>query len=173
MATTKSTVMDTATESPAEDPAATDVATQEKKAVESAPDAYAEMVNVPQTFEDAMATMEVFYGAKPATFNPYPLLDDKSKLLGIEFLVERFDFIMKKDKAGNITDEVSYVNVKGITKQGSKRFAFNDGSTGVCASLIKFAAKTGRNGGIHCPLGLRVSRYVGPTGEDSETFYLN
>lgn len=167
MATAKSAVVSTASEAPS------DVATQEKKAVESLPMAYTGLPSLPKTFDDAVEAMEDFYGAELASFNPYPLLNDKSKLIGLEFVIERFDFIYKKDKAGNVTDEVSYVNVKAMTRQGNKRFAFNDGGTGICRSLIEFAARTGRDGGIKCPLGLRVSEYETADGGDAQTFYLN
>lgn len=167
MATAKSAVVSTASEAPS------DVATQEKKAVESIPAAYEALAALPETFDDAVAAMEDYYGATLASFNPYPLLNDKSKLIGVEFAIERFDFIYKKDKAGNVTDEVSYVNVKAMTRAGNKRFAFNDGGTGVCRSLIEFAARTGRNGGIKCPLGLRVSEYETADGGEAQTYYLN
>lgn len=139
----------------------------EKAAVNNLPVAYQDLPALPASFEAAMAEMQEHYGAPAASFNAYPLLRDKSKLLDVEFLIERFDFVLKKD--GNI----NYVNVKGITRQGNKRFAFNDGGTGVMRSLIDFEKRTGRNGNIHCPMGLRVSQYEAPDGSDAETYYLN
>jgi hypothetical protein len=95
----------------------------------------------------------------------FPLID-KSKLLGLEFVMLDFSYV----KASDVTEKV-YVNVRAMRRDGVK-FCFNDGGTGVMAQCAEFENQTGRRGGLVASRGLRVSRYTNEHG-DAETYYFN
>jgi hypothetical protein len=87
-------------------------------------------------------------------------IQDKSRLVGVPFLVLDWRFIIDEDT------KREYVNVLVMNGQGGKA-RFNDGSTGVYQQLKHVTEETGVVA-IECRLGLRKSEYTF-TNDKNET----
>ncbi len=112
-------------------------------------------------------------------------LIDKSELVGRPFVIYDFDFQPGKIvlEGGELMTHFDGVdrNVREFvicrivtapaTGKPSEYLVFTDGSTGVYAALRKLADRHGIRR-VRCARGLRVSRYAGPQGGESETYYL-
>lgn len=95
-------------------------------------------------------------------------MDDKSKLIGIPFVILDWRFIVDK-KTQN-----EYASVLVMNTEGSKA-RFNDGSTGVYAQLKTLTERYGVTGGVQCRHGLRKSDYtteVNGKATSATTYYL-
>lgn len=99
------------------------------------------------------------------------LIEDKSLLIDKPFAVLEFRVVTDKDTLRD------YVNVLVMLRDGNHKVRFNDGSTGVMAQCLEYERRTGRNGGILCAKGLRVSEYVKDmpdgTKQPAKTYYFN
>jgi len=112
-------------------------------------------------------------------------LIDKSDLIGKAFVIYDYDFMPGKIKNpdgellmhfdGVEREFREFVVVRIVTAPDangeSEYLVFTDGGTGVYKSLRNLADKHGVRR-VKCRRGLRVSRYEGPQGGDSETYYL-
>lgn len=62
-------------------------------------------------------------------------------------------------KTGELEEErANFVTMFVITPDG-QRYILNDGSTGIARQLEQFTQRTGRNAGLGCKQGFRVSEY--------------
>jgi len=85
--------------------------------------------------------------------------DKRNKLVGVPLLLLNWTF--RGSDYG--TDEDTYVSVQAIQREengGAVKWIINDGGTGIARDLREFTQKTGRDGGMICKTGLRVSDYV-------------
>lgn len=116
----------------------------------------------------------------------FALVEDKADLIGVPFVIAHFsenfsDDYMTHNENINEMQPSKFVSVyclveadHGTFKKGDK-IVFNDGSTGVMATLVAFANEYNRYGGIRCNWGLRSSTYdVLIDGKQSKatTYYL-
>lgn len=102
----------------------------------------------------------------------FAILDDKSKLVGIEMLILEWRL-----NTGNLGGFVSMRAVGKADGGGMLKYIVNDGSTGIYAQLKDFTEKTGKTGGLYLKHGFRVSEYdyEAPDGtrRPAKTFYLD
>lgn len=128
-----------------------------------------------ESLEDAMALAAQMHGsvveADQELGDGFTLINDKKSLIGVPMVFLEWDF-----HAG---DFGTFVTVRAVTRVDgvTKKFIFNDGSTGIRETLQEFTAQTGRRGGLIARHGLRVSEYefTNDKGETSpaETFYID
>lgn len=97
----------------------------------------------------------------------FPVVEDKDKLVKQSMILVDWKFWMGE------YGEAVYV--RGVTTDGRK-FAFIDGSTGICQQLSKYSAKTGKCRGMAVPGGLVRSDYTFTDDSGNEkaakTYYL-
>lgn len=110
--------------------------------------------------------------------NEFEQEKDKDALLGVPFAILEYGFSVSnefRDHDGNFTE---FAWIRGIRLDNMNKVAFSDGSTGIYQQLKDFHARTGRDGGIVCKRGLRVSRdydFVAADGSSGKgtTYYLD
>lgn len=100
----------------------------------------------------------------------FSVLDDKMRLVGIQFIVVKFS-VHKSEKNGG---EFSTLHVVTDTKE---KWIVNDGSTGIHEQMKELKEKMGAVCPLLVPRGLRVSEYDYTDGKGNTsraaTFYLN
>lgn len=118
------------------------------------------------TWESATTQFQYIADSNDA-FGDGVRLVDKSKLIGVEFLVLEMKEVQDKKSFK------SYWNILVILRNGNKA-CFNDGSTGVAKQAEEWIARTGQTGGIYCEKGLRLSEYmveIDGKSELAKTYY--
>lgn len=102
----------------------------------------------------------------------FTLIDDKTKLLGIPFVVVRYA-VNESTKVTRDGKPALFSTIYLITGSGEK-FIINDGSTGIHAQCQEILAQRGKLSGLYVPKGLRVSTYEyndNGTTTEASTFY--
>lgn len=95
-----------------------------------------------------------------AAFGPgFVLLESKDALIDMPFVIVGYRF--------SDGDQGVFVSVEAVVKtpisingEAASKIVFNDGSTGICATLQVIAKTTTEFAPIYCPRGLRKSEYV-------------
>lgn len=100
-----------------------------------------------------------------------PILEDKERLIGVPFVLVYWAF-NHSDTVG--TDFATMF----VLTADNQRYIINDGGVGIMPELLAYTSKNGgRNGGLVCRHGLRVSEYEyeRPDGKKgkAKTFYID
>lgn len=104
---------------------------------------------------------------------------EKRKLCANPLFIMQWEFKFS-DTVTRDGKPVEYVSVRVIAERFGKteKYVFSDGSSGIYRQLRAYTDRTGRQGGMLAPLGLRVSDYKfkDPTTGDetpASTFYID
>lgn len=124
------------------------------------------------SWEDAVAE----FGGPNGITNAAEAFGDGSELLQKDALVGKEFMVLDWSYVTDLDTGREYVNVLVINRQGQKA-RFNDGSTGVYRQCKDYEDRYGgKQGGIYCPKGLRVSEYtteVDGKSQKARTFYFS
>lgn len=114
------------------------------------------------SFDDAVALATAVHGdlamADQELGDGFALLDkdSKAKLVDVPLLLMEWAFY-----PGDFGDEFAAVRLVARNPDGSVgRYILNDGSRGVCDTLRKYTARTGKSGNLLVKKGLRRSDYL-------------
>jgi hypothetical protein len=123
------------------------------------------------SFADVAAQFQDVREASDVLGNGFGVLEDKSKLLNVEFVVVKYA-AHTSDKNGG-----AFSTLHVVTREGEKLIV-NDGSTGIHAQCKELKEKYGNVAPLFVRRGLRVSEYDytdEKTGlqTKAKTFYLN
>lgn len=120
------------------------------------------------TFEDATRLLTEAFGeiadATTEIGDGFTMLDDKDTLINVPLILLHWTFA-----PGDFGKE--FVIARAMTDRGDK-VILTDGGTGLSVQLSEYTKRTGKNGGLLCPRGLRKSDYVNEFGAGT-THYLN
>ena len=94
----------------------------------------------------------------------YEWVRDKTALIGVTLTIVSAQEVMRE---WGLAWEIRAI------ANGRKPVVFADGSSGIAAQLLTMREKGSLKTPFMVPKGLRVSRYRGPNGQDSATFYLD
>lgn len=136
---------------------------------------------LPDSWESALAAMEsigaTISRSDEDLADEFPLID-KERLVNVECMFLTWSISMPNSESYG----TPYIVVRGIRRDG-RRFRFTDGSTGICAQLMKLTEKRIREGfavpnaGLQCVTGLRKSEYDTVDSDGNEvhgvTFYID
>lgn len=138
-----------------------------------------------QSFEDAVALYQQVTGqevveAREEIGDGFDYLDNKDYLVGRPSLILKWEPALSESFTDRDGKPLKTVQVWVITQgiKGTLKFRISDFSTGLCEQLWEYSLRTGRNGGLMAPKGLRKSEfpYVNKeTGERTvaKTYYLD
>lgn len=97
-----------------------------------------------------------------------PILEDKSRLVGVPFILVYWKFYQ-----GDMGEFASM----GILTQSGDRYIVNDGSTGICAQLRELTDKQNIDAMVACKHGFRFSDYTFTAADGTEkparTYYID
>lgn len=110
-----------------------------------------------RSFADAIAIATEVHGEDTTTATGIRVMriEDKRLLTGVPLVLLEWHFLWSEE------NDREYVSVLCVadTKPDPSQWYLNDGSTGIFVELKEYEAKTGKNGNVLCPQGLRVSDY--------------
>lgn len=113
------------------------------------------------SWETAMSFVEGAFGdvinAADALGSGFKMADDAvmARLVGVPLILMQWRFF-----PGDFGKDFVAVDAVQRHDNGSiTKWVFTDGGTGICDQLKDFTKRTGRNGGLGVPKGLRVSNY--------------
>lgn len=126
-------------------------------------DALAEITS----FDDALALLTEVYGenavavASEVMGDGFAMLTDKDKLIGVAFVAVSWNF--------SIGDHGEFVAMKVVTVENKKLIVIDGSTTGICAQMSEYSAKTGKYHGLVVKNGLRRSDYTYTDEQGKET----
>ena len=123
------------------------------------------------SFADVMKVTGNVVNISDVLGNGFSVVDDKTVLIGQEFIVVKYAEHMSETTGG------LFATMHVITAKNEKLIV-NDGSTGIRAQLLELAETQGTVCPLYVPRGLRVSNFTykdEKTGTEKKaaTFYLN
>lgn len=127
------------------------------------------------SFDDALALIQEQYGqggvisASDVLGNGFALLSNKDHLVGVPFLIMKWQFNPGKYAEDFCTALVVTVN--------NQKYIVNDGGQGLCKQLREYTAQSGRQGGMVVQKGLTRSDYTYTDSDGEErpasTYYID